>query len=66
MQVFECESCGTADTITATPQTGVGYRCHECLNGEWHHEFSKETYDFDKHGPALNKVNPDDGFTSFS
>ncbi len=64
--VFECERCGNADSIHATPQTGVGYKCHRCLNGTWHDQFPEEPYNFDRHGPALNKVNPDDSFTSFS
>lgn len=68
MTVFECERCGNVDSIHSTPQTSVGYECHRCKNGDWHHEFPEERYDFDKHGPALNKINPsnDDGYPSFS
>ncbi|MNP89022.1 hypothetical protein D3C85_14180 [compost metagenome] len=65
--IFECERCQSVDSIFATPQTSLGYECHRCKHGEWHDQFEEERYDFDKHGPALNKVNPDGGFnTSFS
>lgn len=65
--IFECESCGNVDSIHATQQTGPGYTCHRCKHGEWHGQFPEERYSFDKHGPALNKVNPEDGFNaSFS
>jgi len=63
---FECERCGNADSIHATPQTGIGYECHRCKTGEWHHLFQETRYSFEIHGPALNKVNPDNSFTSFS
>jgi hypothetical protein len=63
---FECERCGNADTITATQQNSIGYECHRCKFGEWHGQFPEEKYDFDRHGPALNKANPDDTYTSFS
>lgn len=66
---FECERCGNIDSIHATQTTGAGYLCHRCLHGEWHHQFPEERYDFDRHGPVLNKPSPighDDGFPSFS
>lgn len=68
MNIFECECCQNVDSIHATQTSGAGYRCHRCVFGTWHHQFPEERYDFDKHGPALNKVNPinhDDGFPSF-
>lgn len=65
--IFECESCGNVDSIFATQQTGPGYTCHRCKHGEWHNQFPEERWSFEKHGPALNKVNPDDGMNaSFS
>lgn len=65
--VFECETCGNADTIVATPQTFYGYTCYRCLHGSWHGFFEERQYSFEEHGPALNKVNPEGGFhTSFS
>lgn len=70
MHIFECEQCSTCDSIHATQQTGerIGYYCHRCLHGDWHNEFLEEAYSYEKHGPALNKVNPagDDGWPSFS
>jgi len=68
MHVFECECCSNCDSIHSTPQTSPGYKCHRCVTGDWHHEFPEESYDYNKHGPALNKINPagDDGFPSFS
>lgn len=66
--VFECEMCGSVDSIHSTPQTSAGYKCHRCIHGHWHGEFPEERYDYNLHGPALNKVNPagDDGYPSFS
>ena len=65
--IFECEDCQNVDSIHATQQTGPGYHCSRCKTGEWHHQFPEERYSFEKHGPALNKVNPTDGFNaSFS
>lgn len=64
--VFECETCGNVDDIHATQQTTVGYECGRCKHGEWHHQFPEERYDFEKHGPALNKSDPigSDGWPS--
>jgi len=56
--IFECEQCQCADSIYSTQQTSPGYICHQCKHGEWHNEFARETYDFDRHGPALNKPDP--------
>ncbi|MCY1278101.1 hypothetical protein D9M68_20150 [compost metagenome] len=64
--IFECESCGNVDNIHATPQTSVGYTCHRCKTGEWHHAFPEERYSFDLHGPALNKADPSGLTASFS
>lgn len=65
--IFECDTCQNVDSIHATQQTGPGYICHRCKFGEWHNEFPEERWSFEKHGPALNKVNPvDDSYTSFS
>lgn len=64
--IFECETCYVADDIHATQQTTVGYKCHRCKTGDWHHLFPEERYSFEKHGPALNKANPSGDFTSFS
>ncbi|MNI50711.1 hypothetical protein D3C76_89520 [compost metagenome] len=66
--IFECERCGNVDSINATQQNSVGYECHRCKHGEWHHQFPEERYSFEIHGPALNKSNPSDGggWPSFS
>lgn len=56
--IFCCERCGNVDSIHATPQTSVGYECARCKTGDWHGEFPEEKYDFDRHGPALNKADP--------
>lgn len=65
--VFECERCGNCDSIHATQTTSAGYLCSRCVTGEWHGQFEECRYDFDKHGPALNKANPSgsDGWPSF-
>jgi len=63
---FECEKCQNVDSIHATQTTSAGYLCHRCLHGEWHHQFPEERYEFEKHGPALNKSNPSGDYTSFS
>lgn len=60
--IFECEQCGNVDDIHATQTTSRGYLCGRCLTGEWHGSFPEERYEFERHGPALNKSNPtDDG-----
>lgn len=65
--IFECERCQNVDDIHATQQNSVGYECHRCKHSEWHGQFPEERYDFDRHGPALNKQNPSgDGWPSFS
>ncbi len=56
--IFECEQCGNADDIHATNTTERGYLCSRCLHGEWHGSFPEERYEFERHGPALNKNNP--------
>lgn len=63
---FACEKCGNVDNIHATPQTSVGYECHRCKHGEWHHNFPEERYSFDMHGPALNRADPAGHQASFS
>lgn len=65
--IFKCERCGNVDNIHATQQTSIGFECHRCKHGEWHHQFPEEQYSFEKHGPALNVQPPSDcGFPSFS
>lgn len=61
--IFECEKCQNVDNIFATPQTGPGYECHRCKTGSWHGQFPEERYDFNLHGPALNKADPISGDT---
>lgn len=65
--IFECERCGNVDNIHATHQNSPGYECSRCKTGSWHGQFTEEPYNFDQHGPALNKADPDTGYNaSFS
>lgn len=54
---FVCDSCGTIDDISATPQTTPGWTCASCKTGVWHDFFPKEQYQEGDSRPMLNRVN---------
>lgn len=53
---FVCDTCGTIDDITATPQDEPGWRCSYCKTGHWHGFFAQEQWSQDNPEPMLNRA----------